>query len=150
VHAAAWCALLAALPAAADICKYSDKDGNLHYTNVAPEKGWKKISCGVGSSGNSAEKGSRTPTPAGFPKVDAGTQKSRDDLRRKVLTEELATEERLLAEARAAYANGAPAPLPEEKEVPQKYSERIAKLRQTVALHEKNIEALKKELATSR
>jgi len=67
-----------------------------------------------------------------------------------VLTEELATEERLLAEARAAYANGAPAPLPEEKEVPQKYSERIAKLRQTVALHEKNIEALKKELATSR
>jgi hypothetical protein len=148
--AAAWCAVLVALPAAADICKYSDKDGNLHYTNVAPEKGWKKISCGVGGNSTSTERGAKTPTPAGFPKVDAGTQKSRDDMRRKVLTEELATEEKLLAEARVAYANGAPAALPEEKEVPQKYAERIAKLRQNVLLHEKNIEALRKELATSR
>jgi hypothetical protein len=31
-------------------------------------------------------------SPSGFPKVDTTTQKGRDDLRRKVLTEELATE----------------------------------------------------------
>ena len=43
------------------------------------------------------------------------TQKGRDDVRRKVLTDELATEEKLLAEARAAYADGTPPPLPEEK-----------------------------------
>jgi hypothetical protein len=41
-------ALLAlATPAAAEICKYVDRDGNMHYTNAAPEVGWKKVSCGV-------------------------------------------------------------------------------------------------------
>jgi hypothetical protein len=34
--------------------------------------------------------------------------------------------------------------------VPQKYAERVARLRQAVSLHEKNIEALKKELAATR
>ena len=152
VRAIAWCVPLAlAVPAAAEICKYVDREGNMHYTNVAPEKGWKKLSCGVGGSTAPGEKGAKSaPAPAGFPKVDTGTQKGRDDLRRKVLTEELATEEKLLAEARVAYAAGAPPALPEEREIPQKYAERLAKLRQGVVLHEKNIEALKKELAATR
>jgi len=140
--------LLSALHASADICKYIDRDGNLHYTNVAPEKGWKKLSCGVGGTGSSG--GARTPSPAGFPKVDASTQKGREDMRRKVLTDELATEEKLLEEARVAYANGAPPALPEEKEVPQKYADRLARLRQAVNLHEKNVVALRKELAVTR
>ena len=67
-----------------------------------------------------------------------------------MLTDELATEQKLLDEARAAYANGAPPPTPEERNVPQKYAERIVKLKQAVALHEKNIEALNKELAAKR
>jgi hypothetical protein len=91
-----------------------------------------------------------TPTPAGFPKVDADTQKSRDETRRKVLSEELAAEEKLLASARAAYANGAPVPLAEEAANADKYRDRIARLRQSVALHERNIDALKKELAATR
>jgi hypothetical protein len=90
------------------------------------------------------------PTPSNFPKVDSATQKGRDDVRRKVLTEELATEQKLLDEARAAYANGAPPPTAEERNVPQKYAERVVKLKQTVTLHEKNIEALNKELAAKR
>lgn len=152
LHAIAWCTpLLLAVPAAADICKYVDHDGNLHYTNVAPEKGWKRLSCGVGGAGPSGENETRAaPSPSGFPKVDAGTQKGRDDLRRKVLTEELATEEKLLGEARVAYSNGAPVATPEEQVQPQKYADRVTKLRQAVSLHEKNIEALKKELAATR
>jgi len=54
-----------------------------------------------------ASGGVATPSPAGFPKVDTATQRGRDDMRRKVLGEELASEEKLLAEARVAYANGA-------------------------------------------
>jgi hypothetical protein len=96
--------------------------------------------------GGSAPRG----TPSGFPKVDATTQKGRDDIRRKVLNEELVAEQKLLDEARAAYANGAPPPTPEEQSVPQKYTERVARLRQAVSLHEKNIEALKKELTARR
>ena len=56
----------------------------------------------------------------------------------------------MLAEARVAYADGAPPALPEEKEIPQKYADRLTKLRQAVVLHQKNIEALKKELAATR
>jgi len=145
--------------ARADICKYVDQEGNVHYTNVAPEKGWKKQGCSVGDDGtprrsNSAGSGGaptrNAATPPGFPRVDPGTQRGRDDVRRKVLAEELATEEKLLAEARGAYADGAPPPLPEEKADAEKYRVRIGKLRQALGVHEKNVEALKKEIAIAR
>ena len=95
----------------------------------------------------SATRSATVPTPSSFPKVDAGTQRSRDDLRRKVLHDELASEEKLLAEARLALGDGAPAPLPEERTSAQKYADRVARLRQAVQLHERNVEALKRELA---
>ncbi|MEP6996636.1 MAG: hypothetical protein ABI900_03255 [Betaproteobacteria bacterium] len=114
--------------------KCTTRSGNIAYFNVP------------GAVGAAA----RTPTPAGFPKVEAGTQKGRDTLRNKVLNDELATEEKLLSEARAAYGDGTPPPLPDEKANAQKYADRLARLRQAVALHERNIEALKRELAASR
>ena len=46
--------------------------------------------------------------PRRFPRVDPETQKGRDGVRRKVLADELAAEEKLLAETRIAYADGAP------------------------------------------
>lgn len=147
-RAICWCTLLLFAPCAvADICKYVDAEGNMHYTNVAPEKGWKKLSCGVGEQARGDPSAKASPTPAGFPKVDADTQRGRDGLRRKVLTDELDTEEKLLVEARAAYGDGAPSPLPDEQKDAQKYANRLGKLRQAVSLHEKNIEALRKELA---
>src|SRR5439155_24939972 len=102
------------------------------------------------SGGGNSRKSASTPSPAGFPKVDAETQKGRDDMRRKVLADELAAEEKLLAESRTLFANGAPIPLPEETANAGKYRERIARLRQSVQLHERNIEALKKELSNTR
>jgi hypothetical protein len=147
-RAICWCASLALAPCAlADICKYADAEGNMHYTNVAPEKGWKKLSCGVGDEPRGDRSAKASPTPAGFPKVDVDTQRGRDSLRRKVLTDELDTEEKLLVEARGAYGDGAPAPLADEQKDAQKYANRLAKLRQAVSLHEKNIEALRKELS---
>jgi hypothetical protein len=98
----------------------------------------------------SGTKATATPTPPGFQRVDPATQKGRDDVRRKVLGEELATEEQLLVEARASYNNGAPTPLPEESTNAEKYRERIARYRQAVQLHERNIEALKKELGNTK
>jgi hypothetical protein len=149
-------AILAAGPALADICKYVDTDGNVHYSNLPPEKGWRRLSCTAGdessgrrsSSSSSSASARSTPSPAGFPRVDPETQKSRDDVRRKVLSDELAAEQKLLAEARTQYADGAPAPLPEERADAEKYRARIARLRQSVTIHEKNVEALRKELAT--
>jgi hypothetical protein len=146
---------LAASVAAAEICKYADPSGAIHYTNVPPDKSWRKLSCAngdepqrkTGGGATPASRGTAAATPPGFPRVDTATQKGRDDVRRKVLADELASEEKLLGEARLAYADGAPTPLPEEKADAEKYRQRIARLRQTVGLHEKNIEALKKEIA---
>ncbi len=138
--------------ARADICKYVDPDGNTHYSNLPPEKGWRKVGCTSADnptlprSGNGAAPRAST-SPPGFPRVDPDTQKGRDDIRRKVLADELAAEEKLLTETRVLYADGAPVPLPEERADAEKYRMRIARLRQTVGVHEKNIEALKKELS---
>lgn len=115
--------------------------GGMHYFNLEGA---------VNEATPSPRGGSAAPPPQGFPKVDTATQKGRDAVRRKVLVDELAVEEKLLSEAKGEYGNGAPPPTQEEKDVPKKYADRLAKLRQTMALHEKNIEALKKELAATR
>jgi hypothetical protein len=118
---------------AGDTYRCSTESGAFSYFNVP------------GSNGERSAP--KAPTPAGFPRVDPETQKGRDGVRRKVLNDELTTEEKLLAEARIAYADGAPAPLPEERADAEKYRARISRLRQSLTVHEKNIDALKKELA---
>jgi hypothetical protein len=124
-----------------EMYKCATRSGASSYFNVPGGGG------GAASSGSQPIRSSKTTTPSGFPRVDPDTQKGRDDVRRKVLSDELATEEKLLADSRSVYADGAPPPLPEEKADAEKYRVRIARLRQTVSVHEKNVEALKKELA---
>jgi hypothetical protein len=143
----------AAMPAAhATICKYIDAEGTLHYQNVAPDKGWRKLSCDIAddSPRRAASGGKASGSPANFPRVERETQKSRDEMRRKVLDEELANEEKALDEARRAYGNGAPPPLADERSDAEKYRQRIARLRQAVDVHERNVEALRKEISTVR
>jgi hypothetical protein len=127
-----------------EMYKCATQSGASSYFNV-PGAGGSPLP-GSASSSQSV-RSAKAATPAGFPRVDADTQKGRDDVRRKVLSDELAAEEKLLSESRTQYADGAPQPLPEEKADVEKYRARIARLRQTVSVHEKNIEALKKELA---
>ncbi|MDQ2917190.1 MAG: DUF4124 domain-containing protein [Pseudomonadota bacterium] len=142
-----------AMPAAhATICKYVDADGNVVYSNVAPGKGLRKLSCEIADDTPrraSDSSGKSSATPSSFPRVEPETQKSRDDMRRKVLGDELASEEKLLGEARDAYGNGAPPPLAGEQNDAEKYRQRIARLRQAVQVHERNVEALRKEIATT-
>lgn len=97
--------------------------------------------------------------------VDPGVQKKRDHDRRRILEEELAQEEQSLSGARAALVqeqqnpqlvaavraaqqadNPTPAQLAEFRNSIDKASGRIRGLQATVADHEKNIEALRKEL----
>ena len=126
-----------------EMYKCATQSGASSYFNVPGGGG----GAGVASSGSQSIRTSRAGSPASFPRVDPDTQKGRDDMRRKVLSDELAAEEKLLAESRARFADGAPPPLPEEKADADKYRARIAQLRQSVSVHEKNVDALKKELA---
>jgi len=125
-----------------EMYKCATQSGASSYFNV-PGAGGSPLPGSTGQPVRSA----KAATPAGFPRVDPDTQKGRDDVRRKVLSDELAAEEKMLAESRARYSDGAPPPLPEEKADAEKYRARISQLRQNVSVHEKNIEALKKELA---
>ena len=97
--------------------------------------------------------------------VDRETQKSRDDVRRRILQDELSQEEKSLAEVRSSLlqerqnptliaavrlaqeaTDPTPAQQAEMRAAIDRASGRIRGLQATAAEHEKNIEAIKKEL----
>ncbi len=130
-----------ALPAAAEIYKYVDENGRITYTNV-PKRGAKKLDLDPVS----AAKTRNNIGPASFPKVDNQTQKKRDDQRKQLLQEELAAEEKLFTDSKIALKEGEAQRLGDEARNYPKYLDRIKKLKDNVAQHERNIEALKKEM----
>src|SRR6266540_3032520 len=108
-----WCALVSALPAAAaTVSEKAKESGCANKPIVVAGETYRCITqSGIMSyfnvpgapyttpPDNGARRNTTTPPPpAGFPKVDSATQKGRDDMRRKVLSDELATEEKLLTE----------------------------------------------------
>lgn len=85
---------------------------------------------------------SATPTPTGFPRVGEDTQKARDNDRRAILDQELASEQRSLETARRELA--------EQEAVRGGPSDRLMPYRDRVAQHERNIQAIQKELSNLR
>lgn len=130
--------LLCLIPslAMADIYKSIDADGHVTYSS-APIKGAKKIVLTPPSSTSDHERASSTPQD--FPKVNQETQKGRDGSRRKILEDELKSEEAILNEAKQSLQSG-------EARRP-KDEENIKQLRKQLDLHQKNIDALKIELS---
>lgn len=102
-----------------------------------------------------AKAAAKTPTPATFPKVDDNAQKARDNDRRRILEGELATEQASLEQARKDLVQQEANPQPEERVKGgafngAKVEERLQPYKDKVALHERNIEAIQKELAKLR
>lgn len=130
----------------AEIYKFVDDNGFVTYTNI-PRPGakpelvipdattatGKPLSAPTSSSKKSS---TRSSSPAYFPRIDTGTQRKRDDMRRQLLEEELNSEHRNLTAAKSAFAQGGRQPGADLK-----------KLLDAVRLHEKNIEMLNKELS---
>jgi hypothetical protein len=85
-------------------------------------------------------------TPSDFPKVDNAQQKARDNDRREILNEELRMEEKKLAEARKEFNGGEPERQGGERNY-AKYQERVEMMRESIGRTEKNIEALRREIA---
>lgn len=148
-------ALVAFAPSSAyaEIYKYVDESGRITYTNI-PKKGASKLDIEPLSTIPSAPRPKAAPatasaTPASFPKIDTDTQKKRDDMRRRLLEDELSNEQKALTAARQALQEGEATRLGGERNY-QKYLDRIQGLRDTVTLHEKSIEALQKELSALR
>jgi hypothetical protein len=89
------------------------------------------------------------PTPEGFPKVSSETQKNRDGDRRRILDEELAAERRNLDDAKRALAEQEAQREGGEKNY-QRVLDRLKPYQDKVQLHERNIEALQKEIGNIR
>lgn len=106
-----------------------------------------------------------TPMPQTLASVDMQVQKKRDNERRRILEQELVQEEQTLGEVRGSIfqeqqnptlvaavrtaqqtAEPTPSQLAEMRNALDKASGRIRGLQATAAEHEKNIDALKKEL----
>ena len=99
-----------------------------------------------------------------LPNVDSGTQKRRDDMRRRILEDEMKSEEKQLAEAvialnahesdrsvinlmRNAAEKGTPAAYAEARRNYELREEKLKSFQESISTHEKNVGALKKELA---
>ncbi|MDO8291289.1 MAG: DUF4124 domain-containing protein [Gallionella sp.] len=147
-------AMMCAWPllAQADIYKAVDENGHVTYSST-PIKGGKKIILEPLPTMVPPARSRTAASHDDFPKVDGETQKGRDDKRRKILQDELSTEEKLLEEARQSLGEGE-----ENSEVYMgkdgktyrnvaKYEEKIKALNDQVERHQKNIEALKIELS---
>ncbi|MBS0372077.1 MAG: DUF4124 domain-containing protein [Proteobacteria bacterium] len=144
-------ALLCSPLVRADIFKCVDEAGHVTYTNsktsargcsvLARDQAVSSVPSGGGRpAAQSASVGSASSGSAGFPRVDAGTQKARDTDRRRILEEELGAEQsaldvasRQLAEQDSARRGGDRQPLKDK-----------------IQLHERNIEALKREISNLR
>jgi hypothetical protein len=137
--------------AQAEVYKKVDADGHVTYSST-PTKGSKKLNIESLTIVPSPAHARNNARPSAFLKVDSNTQKNRDNLRHKILEEELSTEQKLVEEARQNLINGK-----ENSEILKdkdgrsyrneaKYEENIKSLQGQVTLHEKNVEALKTEL----
>ena len=145
-------------PAQAKIYMYVDADGRKGATDRRAEvPAGARITAVVEGGGREdsgtqkkpAVSSAKTPSPANFPRIDNGTQKKRDDIRRTVLEEELASEQKNLDEAKRQLALSGK-PLPGEKADTPAYQARINQLRSAVERHERNISAIRKEIGAIR
>ena len=145
--------LAAPLAATAEIYKCADGDGNVSYTNTK-QKGCTAMDIApyrepAPAAARPRARGTQSPSPERFPSVDSQTQKQRDQGRRQILETELASEEKLLTDAKRALAEGETARTGEDRNTPL-YADRVRKLKETVGLHEQNVVALKREIANMR
>ncbi|GLT22970.1 hypothetical protein GCM10007933_24310 [Zoogloea oryzae] len=81
--------------------------------------------------------------------MDSGTQKARDTDRRRILEEELATEQKSLEAARKELEEQESVRYGNERNY-QKLLDRVQPYKDKVQLHERNIEALRREISNLR
>ncbi|WP_263768626.1 DUF4124 domain-containing protein [Propionivibrio soli] len=156
---------LVALQVRADVMyQCVDDSGHKSFSNIkSSAKGMKCVAMDLGdptpppATAKPPAKAA-SPSPAGFPKVDENSQRARDNDRRRILETELAAEQKNLEQARKDLTEQEGIVLPSERMQYKggggiaggKVEERLQTYRDKVALHERNIEAIQKELSRLR
>ncbi len=141
--------VFSAAPVQAEIYKYVDENGQVTFTDVY-RKGAKRIDLPgaptppVSGTGPS-RRASFTPGPGNFPRIDAATQKRRDDIRRQVLRDEIEDERKNADEARRQLILGERLQ-PGERASDASYVNRVKRLRDMLQQHERNVASIQREL----
>lgn len=136
------------------IWRCTDPSGKTHVTNVKEETTGKD--CKVIQSQRVTVMPAQAPapkaaakSPAGFPRESAGDRASARDRQKATLETELASEEALLAKARAELTEQESIRTGDEKNY-ARVLERLQKYKDNVGLHAKNADELRKELGKLR
>jgi hypothetical protein len=140
--------LLVPVSAYAEIYKYVDENGQVTFTDVY-RRGAKRLdvpSGPQGLTGKPQKRASLNPSPANFPRIDAATQRKRDDIRRQVLQDEIASERKNVDDARRQLALGSRLQVG-ERATDSTYASRVARLRAAIEQHEQNVSAIQRELS---
>lgn len=159
---------LGSTPALATVYKCTGADGGITYTNdpssarnCEPLRSDLPISTVPSPPqrpASAAPRPAATPSPS-FPSVSPDAQRSRDASRRQILERELANEQTALAEAQQKLAAEEARDAPEDRVIrarPEggtravinlgKREERLQPFRDQVEMHQRNIEALEREI----
>ena len=136
--------LLPLTAAASTLYKCTDDSGVVLYTNQKASKKHCTVLSQTSpptlpSGGGAKPRAAAAPTPGDFPRVSGDDQRARDGDRRAILDKELANESQYAEKARKALVDAGTQP-----------AEKLRSLRDTIALHERNVESLKKELGNLR
>lgn len=128
-----------------------DKDGRTHVTNLKEDttgKNCKVVQQSrvqvVPAASQSAQPAARTP-PTSFPKEDSQARAAAKSRQREILERELGREETLLGEARKQLLEQESVRYGDERNY-AKVLERLQKYKDSVEVHEKNVESLRREL----
>ena len=138
----------------AEIYKHVDKDGRVTYSSE-PVKGARKLQLEPLNTvpAPKARSKSGEESSTGFARVDKATQNQRDDRRRNILEDELASEHQALAAAREKLKVAQDTPEVYRTQSGQifrnvaQYEENVRLAQEAVQAHEDNIKALQTELA---
>ncbi|KQM71398.1 hypothetical protein ASE76_07975 [Xylophilus sp. Leaf220] len=99
----------------------------------------------AGSGGGGG--GNVVTAPPSAPRIDTGEQRARDSDARAILEGELRRAEARQADLLREYANGTPERLPNETPDSQKYRDRVAELKASIARNDGDIAGIKREIA---
>ena len=143
-----------ALPVAAQtIYKCTDEHGGTLISNTKVNKNCKAVSSSPESSMPAPKARSSgaaaNPSPAGFPRVQEDTQRARDTDRQRILEQEMAGEQRNLEQAKKELAEQEAIRNGDEKNY-QRVLDRLQPYKDRVSQHERNIQAIQKELGKLR
>ncbi len=143
---AALLTLMGAHAAAQGVYVCTQPNGIREYRNTGEVRGCRKLDAESLSAIPAPPSVTQSRADPSFPRIDSQIQKRRDEDRRQILSDEIRAEETRLAELKKEYQNGEPERLGSERNY-AKYQERVATMKDEIARTEKNIEALKREIA---